>query len=128
VLGAEGIGVLEVGHAGVQLLGVSSVPGSSDRDAVLDLLWVHVIVSQLSLVVSLFNAFMDVFQLPLEGPDEPPGFCVCETLLWIMPQEPLGGEKNGDSVRTRHLAWLPQATWHQSGNGDHRLGLGVPRW
>ena len=80
------------------------MPGSSDRDAVLDLLWVPAIVSQLSLVVSLFNAFVDVFQLPLEGPDEPLGFCLCEMLLWIMPQEPREGEKNGDSVRSRHLA------------------------
>lgn len=104
VLCAEGILVLEVGHAGAQVLGVPGVPGSLDRDAVLNFLWVHVIVSQLSPVVSLFNVIVDVFQLPLEGPDEPPGFCLCETLLWIMPQELLEGEKNGDSIRSRHLA------------------------
>lgn len=118
------LGVLEVlGALGVQILGLLGAGGDhmwgsecagdaqmqgagnagcaeqvqflcSDGDAVLCLQRVQVVVSQLSQVVPLLNPVPDLLQLPLEGPDESPGFCLCEPLLWVLSQEPLGGNRD----------------------------------
>lgn len=88
--GAQGQGAGSAGGGGrVQLL-------CSDGDAVLRLQWVQVVVSQLSQVVPLLNLVPDLLQPPLEGPNEPPGFRLCEPLLRVLSQEPLEGDSNMD--------------------------------
>lgn len=101
VLGALGVQILGSGVAGCWgCPGAGSAGGAewvqlpcSDGDAVLRLQWVQVVVSQLSQVVPLLNPVPDLLQLPLEGPDEPPGFCLCEPLLGVLSQEPLEGTR-----------------------------------
>lgn len=86
----------------------------SDGDAVLHLQWVQVVVSQLSQVVPLLNPVPDLLQPPLEGPDEPPGFCLCEPLLWVLSQEPLSREgEDRDMDPSASTPWCRSGVlWH----------------
>lgn len=108
MLGAGDAQVQGAGSAGdaerVQLL-------CSDGDAVLCLQRVQVVVSQLSHVVPLLNPVPDLLQLPLESPDEPPGFRLCEPLLWVLSQEPLGGDR--DMKPSAPTPWCcSRVPWH----------------
>lgn len=120
VLSVQGAQVQGAGSAGdaeqVQLL-------CSDGDAVLRLQWVQVVVSQLSQVVPLLNPVPDLLQPPLEGPDEPPGFCLCEPLLWVLSQEPLEGDSIRDPSASTPWCYLG-VLWHPGRCGAM---VGVPQ-
>lgn len=120
-----------VGCWGVTICGVLSVLGAgdaqkqsvlgvlgvlcSDGNAVLCLQRVQVVVSQLSQVVPLLNPVPDLLQLPLEGPDEPPGFCLREPLLWVLSQEPLEGGRVGGGGDDRDMKPPASTPWCHSG-------------
>lgn len=116
VLDIQMLVVLSV--AGAQVQGAGSAGGAErvqllwlDGDAVLRLQWVQVVVSQLSHLVPLLNPVPDLLQPPLEGPDEPSGFRLCEPLFRVLSQKPLEGDNNMDP--SAPIPWCCSGVlWH----------------